>query len=141
MLHSYWDWALDWPDIAESPIWDDIDDFGGNDNATAGDASDIDPDFTGYCVDDGPFAGLEVLHVGADYKPHCLARNFQNITNSQKAHHYLQPEALKKLLEEADYESFNLKVDDGPHLAIPLQKKKYCTIDVSINIMQISARQ
>ena len=101
-------------------MWDSVDGFGGDGNAVAGDASSIDPDFTGYCVDDGPFARLEVLYVGADYKPHCLARQFQNGTRLQKLGNHLKPKALEKLLRLADYESFNLGLENGPHLRIPL---------------------
>ena len=118
-LYSYWDWGLDWQDITNSPIWDGANGFGGNGSAAAGDESSIDPDFTGHCVDDGPFAGLEVLNIGAKYKPHCLARKFRNSLEFQKSNPF-EPKALRKLLQQADYESFNLGLEHGPHLTLPL---------------------
>lgn len=102
-----------------SPIWDSTDGFGGNGNTSAGGLSSLDPDFTGNCVENGPFAGLEVLYVGPNYKPHCLARNFEKTTKIHEMGSSLKPENLAKLFEESDYSSFNLGVEHGPHLTIP----------------------
>ena len=61
-----------------------------------------------------------MLYVGPDYKPHCLARKFRNSTEVQKTGNPFEPEALGELLQRADYESFNLGLEDGPHLSLPL---------------------
>ena len=119
-LYSYWDWQLDWQDITKSPIWDTVDGFGSNSKSTTKDMSHLDPNFKGSCVDDGLLAGLEILHIGPDYKPHCLSRNLK----SESAHvpsKSLKPASLAKVLQAKDYESFNIKLEDSAHLAIPLR--------------------
>ena len=68
---------------------------------------------------DGPFAELEVLYTGADYKPHCLSRGFQGGEKLARLGQGLKPEVLKEVLGQPSYEEFNLGLEDGPHLIIP----------------------
>ena len=93
-------------------MWDNELGFGGNGNTSVGD-----PVFDAHCVTDGPFARLEVLYFEHIYQPHCLLRGFdKRLADFGQA---LRPEALQKLLSSPDYDSLNLGLEDGPHVAIP----------------------
>ncbi|KAM0795551.1 hypothetical protein BDR22DRAFT_883005 [Usnea florida] len=110
---TYWDWSLDWEDVTHAPVWDTILGFGGD-----GDEEDLES-IHGHCVTDGPFARLQVLYVEKYPYPHCLSRGFavgENLTRFSAA---LAPRALEELLHTPDYATFNLGVEDGPHLSIP----------------------
>ena len=105
---------LDWEDISKAPIWDKTLGFGGN---GTGDPSVGD----GRCVVDGPFANLHGLFYGSDdNRPHCLSRAFRtgkdlaNTTSSK-----INPDAVEKIMKMNNYEDFNLKLEEGPHNAIP----------------------
>ena len=75
------------------------------------------PVFDAYCVTEGPFARLEIPYFEDIYKPHCLLRGFdENITEYRKD---LHPEVLEKLLLSGNYETLNLGLENGPHIAIP----------------------
>ena len=109
----YWDWSLDWKDVTHAPVWNTILGFGGD-----GDEKDLES-IHGHCVTDGPFARLQVLYVEKYPYPHCLSRGFavgENLTRFSAA---LEPRALDELLQTPDYATFNLGVEDGPHLSIP----------------------
>lgn len=77
------------------------------------------PIFGGYCVTEGPFAGLEVPYFEHIYQPHCLTRGFESGERLISLRGDLKPEALNKLLQLSDYNSFNLGLENGPHVAIP----------------------
>jgi tyrosinase len=112
---AYWDWSLDWVDMAKSPIWDSFTGFGGD-----GDKNAERSVGHGHCITDGPFANQTVLFFGVENRSHCLSRGFihgkhlQTIFGSK-----VKPEALEAVLLEEDYESFNLQLEEGPHNAIP----------------------
>ena len=108
----YWDWTLDWENITLSPIWDTETGFGGTGNASTGN-----PIFKAYCVTEGPFANLEIPYFEDIYQPHCLLRGFD--ANLEDFRTELRPQALMKLLLSLDYETFNLGLENGPHIAIP----------------------
>lgn len=114
MWCRYWDWSLDWEDLTQSPVWDSDTGFGGN-----GNSSDEESVAFGHCVTDGPFARLIALIWGAEHKPHCLSRGFASPEIVKRYGLKVKPEALKKLLEEPNFESFNLGLETGPHDAIP----------------------
>lgn len=114
MCCSYWDWTLDWKDVTKSPVWDLEEGFGGN-----GNVSIKEPLLDGYCLTQGPFSRLEVPYIGADYKPHCLSRRFQSGEKLARLGQALAPQAVESVLNLSDYESFNLALEDGPHLAVP----------------------
>ena len=114
MDNSYWNWALDWQNIADSPIWNPDVGFGGDGNPKVGDII-----VRGHCVTDGPFAHFEIPYLDAVYRPHCLSRGFEN--GSELINHgtWFNPAAIETLLGLEDYEAFNLGLEDGPHIAIP----------------------
>ena len=111
-VKSYWDWTLDWENITIAPIWDPESGFGGNGNSSIGKAV-----FKGYCVTDGPFAGLQIPYFEHIYQPHCLLRGFDEHLSKYRSD--LSPEALDSLLLAPDYETLNLGLENGPHIAIP----------------------
>lgn len=100
--------------MTKSPILDDTNGFGGN-----GNASIKEPFLDGYCMTEGPFSRLEMPYIGADYKPHCLSRGFPSPEKLARLGQELRPEALEQVLRLPDYESFNLGLEKGPHLAVP----------------------
>ncbi|KAF6230923.1 hypothetical protein HO173_010831 [Letharia columbiana] len=110
---TYWDWSLDWEDVTHAPVWDTTLGFGGD-----GNEKDIES-IHGHCVTDGPFARLQVLYVEKFPYPHCLSRGFATGGNLTRFSAALEPTALNELLRTSDYATFNLGVEDGPHLSIP----------------------
>ncbi|KAH9909712.1 putative tyrosinase [Xylariomycetidae sp. FL2044] len=112
----YWDWTRDWANLTQAPVWDAIEGFGGNGNVntpiTVGD---------GHCVEEGPFAGLQVQYYNEDWNPHCLSRGF--LTPDLQDHfgaQRLNSSAMAAVLDESDYYHFLLSLEDGPHSAIPI---------------------
>lgn len=105
---------MDWKDLTLSPIWDSNTGFGGN-----GNSSDEKSVAYGYCVTDGPFARLKALIWGVENKQHCLSRGFAKPEKVKKLGLRVSPEALEKMLDETDYDSFNIGLELGPHNAIP----------------------
>ena len=94
-------------------MWDTSLGFGG-------DGNDMDAEsIHGHCVTDGPFARLKVLYVEKFPYPHCLSRGFATGENLTRFSAALEPTALGELLHTPDYATFNLGVEDGPHLSIP----------------------
>lgn len=74
----------------------------------------------GYCVEDGPFAGLEVQYYNEDWNPHCLSRGL--LTGAFLDHFGAQrvnSSAVAAVLDAPDYYSFLLMLEDGPHSSIP----------------------
>ncbi|KAI8946359.1 putative tyrosinase [Xylaria longipes] len=112
----YWDWTRDWADLTRAPVWDATEGFGGNGNVnlptTVG---------QGHCVQDGPFAGLQVQYYNEDWNPHCLSRGF---LAGELLDHFgaqrLNTSAMAAVLDEPYYYGFLLKLEDGPHSAIPI---------------------
>ncbi|OHW95205.1 tyrosinase central domain containing protein [Colletotrichum incanum] len=106
----FWDWSLDWDDITNSPIFDSKLGFGGDGDPEA-------PEHKGaHCVTDLPFKDLTPQWYGTTYDPHCLARSF----NEDWYAHYMNPEALEKVMAATSYEDFFLALEMGPHDIIPL---------------------
>ena len=102
---------LDWEDVTKSPVWDW---FGGNGNTSNGR-----PTLSGYCVDNGPFANLEVLYLDSKLDPHCLSRGFETGETLSEEGQKLRPQALDDLLKTVEYNDFNLGLENGPHSAVP----------------------
>ena len=98
-----------------SPVWDSETGFGGN-----GNKSDPRSIFNGYCVADGPFAGLELRYLDKKYHPHCLAHGFEAPEVLARLGPKVGPTAVEELLHLSDYESFNLHLERGSHSGIPL---------------------
>ena len=110
----YWNWMLDWEDVTKAPVWDPENGFGGNGDPDVGESI-----VKGHCVTDGPFAMLEVLYLKSELKPHCLSRGFESGTALAQLGQGLRPQVLEDLLAMGDYETFNLGLEDGPHISIP----------------------
>ena len=100
--------------MTNSPILEDTNGFGGNGNPN------IQGSFRhGHCLTEGPFKGLGVSYLGDKYKPHCLSRDFPRTEKVARRGQALGPEAVGKVMSLRDYESFNLGLEKGPHLAMP----------------------
>ena len=100
--------------MTNSPIFDKTIGFGGNGNVPI-----QGPFRPGYCLTEGPFGRLEVSYIGDEYKPHCLSRGFPRPEKVARLGQDLGPEALQKILSLREYDSFNLGLEKGPHLAVP----------------------
>ena len=111
---TFWDWTLDWEDMTRSPVWSTTDGFGGTGNPELRNSV-----LNGHCVDDGPFAGLEVLYLDEKQDSHCLSRGFENGTELYEHGTWFRPAAIEALANEKGYNEFNLGLEDGPHIAIP----------------------
>lgn len=111
----YWDWSLDAENLTASPIWDSDMGFGGDGNKSLEESVPL-----GCCVTDGPFSNITVQYYGTEQQTHCLSRklidkdHFDHIFGS-----HVNSDALQKITNEPDYASFNTKLEDGPHNAIP----------------------
>jgi tyrosinase len=112
----FWDWALDWKNLTQAPVWDATQGFGGN--------GAVDSTVTvghGRCVQDGPFAHLQLQYYNNDWRPHCLSRGFipaelQEHFGAQR----LNSSAMAAVMDEPDYYKFLMKLEEGPHSAIPI---------------------
>ena len=98
--------------MAGSPVWDDEFGFGGNGNAS-------EKGFRGGCVTEGPFARLEILHIGDISVPHCLSRGFLTGDELEKWTRRWKPAALDDVLSSQSYADFSLSLENGPHLSLP----------------------
>ena len=112
--YSYWNWALDWENLAQAPVWDLDLGFGGNGEIGIGA-----PIVQGYCVTQGPFANMTVPYLNLELRPHCLVRGFTSGTALARLGKIIRSEALQKLFQESHYEAFNLNLEKGPHLSVP----------------------
>lgn len=102
---------MDWENLAKSPIWDTKTGFGGNGNKSAETSVAY-----GHCVTDGPFANLKVLYFADKFEPHCLSRGFQSGERLARLFgSHVRPEALEVVLQAADYDTFNMALEKGPH--------------------------
>jgi len=113
-LRIYWNWELDWEQVPQAPIWNLELGFGGNGHIGLGY-----PIAGGYCVDDGPFANTTIPFVDSKNQPHCLARGFATGSKLEQLSQMFRPQALEELFKETSYNSFNLGLENGPHIAIP----------------------
>lgn len=112
----YWDWSLDWENLAGSPVWSPETGFGG-DGLVDGEEGVGE----GRCVTDGPFAGHTNLFYGAKNRPHCLSRGFTDGHghNGSISGDGVHPEQLEDILSQKDFESFFWSLEKGPHDLIP----------------------
>jgi len=60
-----------------------------------------------------------IPYLDAEYTPHCLSRGFEHGHELAEHGTWFNPAALEALLRVNDYETFNLGLEDGPHIAIP----------------------
>lgn len=101
-LVRYWDWTVDWMNLAESSIWSNTTGFGG----------DGDPNGTvtvgkGRCVPDGPFAQLRPIMYNHTYEQHCLSRGFRDgEVLGQLPGHVFAPNAVGEIIRKSSYKEF-----------------------------------
>ena len=107
----YWDWSLDWMDLANSSIWDSSSGFGGD-----GDPNSPVTFGEGRCVNDGPFSALRPILYNHTYTRHCLSRGFRDgkavgrLPGSQYS-----PESIGSILRESTYKAFARRVENYLH--------------------------
>ncbi|KAF2730278.1 Di-copper centre-containing protein [Polyplosphaeria fusca] len=112
---TYWDWALDWEDLTQAPIWDSTHGFGGNGNTSAAKSVAY-----GHCVTSGPFAHLSALYYAGAAQKHCLSRGFlTDLEETRPIRNLISPQAVQQVLDEADFEGFYTRLEFKGHNAIP----------------------
>ena len=116
-LTRYWDWTLDWEDLAHSPVFSSEHGFGGD-----GDSNGAQSVGGGHCVTSGPFADLKLPFFNGDDHEHCLSRGFQdkNGTVGRISGDDVRPGTIEDILRENDYEAFYLALEHKSHNAIPV---------------------
>jgi len=102
--------------LTQAPVWDAIEGFGGNGNTslpvTVG---------HGHCIEDGPFADLQVQYYSEDWNPHCLSRGFLAAELRDRfVADRLNKSVMEDIMNEPRYFDFLLRLEDGPHSAIPI---------------------
>ncbi len=107
----YWDWSLDWMDLANSSIWDSSMGFGGDGNpdslVTVGE---------GRCVTDGPFSALRPIIYNHTYTRHCLSRGFRDgKAVGRLPKNPYSPESIGSILRESTYKEFVRRVENYLH--------------------------
>ena len=117
--YRYWDWSLDWKELATSPVFYDDPGFGGDShpNSTASEEAIIGGD---RCLQDGAWAGMTVHWWTQSAPPHCLSRGFNDITPINEMGHHVSNEVIEQLLQQPDYESFFLMMEHGIHNAVQI---------------------
>ncbi|KAL6704152.1 hypothetical protein ACN47E_008712 [Coniothyrium glycines] len=131
----YWDWTLDWTALFSSPVWDPRHGFSGNGSlssslsSSSSSSSSSSPDAQHACISSGRFAHFSVQYRGAARSPHCLARAFGTGESVDELVQHLRPSAIESLIHgprgprggtaDDDYYDFLVKLEAGPHLAIP----------------------
>ena len=111
----YWDWTMDWENLTQAPIWDEVLGFGGDGNQDA-------PLTVGFgrCVTDGPFANTTARTYGDEENAHCLSRGFRRGNDfTQLCTQQISPDAIHDLLQSPDYDSFNLRLEHSAHHMMP----------------------
>ena len=114
--YRYWDWTLDWEELAYAPVWDLEHGFSGNGRESS-EPSLYFP--RTHCVEDGRFGNMQVARAGPVLISHCLTRDFGSGEPIANLSQLLRPEAVEELLLEDDYFRFTLRFENGPHVAIP----------------------
>ncbi|KAK7037335.1 hypothetical protein VNI00_011326 [Paramarasmius palmivorus] len=131
----YWDWTIDADSstgVPNSPLFDASTGFGGNGRRVVTEVSSR-PGRAGYetCVTDGPYANttLTLGRTAPDliYGEHCLSRTFNNgtwdsagnfLVGDMMASKYYTTSALAPVFEHNDYDSFEVELENGAHMAI-----------------------
>lgn len=113
----YWDWTLDWEDLAHAPVFDPVTGFGGDGDP----AGPVTLGNTGRCVVDGPFSDVRASFYDVKWKPHCLSRGFRDDRGNlgRIDGKTVSPESIEQVLSIDNYERFVLKMESLVHDAIP----------------------
>jgi tyrosinase len=103
----YWDWSLDWMNLANSSIWDSSTGFGGD-----GDPNSPVTVGGGRCVTDGPFSELRPIIYNHTFTQHCLSRGFRDgETVGHLTGAPYSPESIGRILRESTYKEFVRNVE------------------------------
>ncbi|KAJ5528724.1 hypothetical protein N7527_002117 [Penicillium freii] len=110
----YWDWSLDWMDLANSSIWDSVEGFGGD-----GDPMGPETVGEGRCVIDGPFSDLQPILYNHTFGRHCLSRGFHDgeVMGRLPGEAY-SPEMIGGILRKPTYKEFVKSVEIYLHGSI-----------------------
>lgn len=74
----------------------------------------------GHCVTDGPFSDLVLPFHNSDDHDHCLSRSFADgHTRGRLPGDQVRPAVVEEILSQADYKTFFLQLEKGPHNQIP----------------------
>ncbi|OLN86639.1 Tyrosinase 4 [Colletotrichum chlorophyti] len=107
----YWDWTMDWMNLAGSSIWHNETGFGGD-----GDPSGPIVVGEGRCVIDGPFAQLRPVRYNHKYLKHCLSRGFRDTDPvGRPLGPWFGPESIGKLLRMPTYQEFEWEMENRLH--------------------------
>ncbi|KAH7309833.1 monooxygenase [Stachybotrys elegans] len=111
----YWDWVKDSGAPASASVWDPDTGFGGD-----GVSPDGSP-FT-WCVQDGPFAGLQLAYWNGDFHPHCLQRSFQpahpEAGLQEMIGYAYDEEIIAGVFTHTEYVEFRPRLEGTPHGAV-----------------------
>ena len=115
----YWDWTLEWSDLAHSSVFDPETGFGGDGDRSPN--ANISIGTNGRCVKDGPFNDIVVNFYDIEYKPHCLSRGFRNDKGEQSVidGSLLSPESVEEVLQKETYADFVVGMEEKLHDVIP----------------------
>ncbi|KHO11559.1 BolA protein [Metarhizium robertsii ARSEF 23] len=107
----YWDWSLDWMNLANSSIWDHATGFGGD-----GDKDGPETVGEGRCVTDGPFTELRPVIYNHTRKVHCLSRGFRDgDIKGRLSGEKFSPENVGSILRLENYTDFLQRVERDLH--------------------------
>jgi tyrosinase len=104
LASSYWDWTVDWQDLAGSSIWDNEEGFGSETGSKVG-VSPIERMTEEKCVS-GPFKDVRLFHFNLTVRPHCLTRHF--LLSKSEDHgtfsgEFMSPAAMGQLARSQEY--------------------------------------
>ncbi|OAA38901.1 tyrosinase [Metarhizium rileyi] len=107
----YWDWSLDWMDLANSSIWDGRTGFGGD-----GDPNGPETVGQGRCVVDGPFIELRPVMYNHTPTVHCLSRGFRDgAAKGRLPGEKFSPENIGTILRLGNYADFLQRLERDLH--------------------------
>ncbi|KAH8785171.1 putative tyrosinase [Diaporthe sp. PMI_573] len=112
----YWDWTMDWMNLANSSMWDNTEGFGGD--GQVGGPTTVGE---GRCVVDGPFADLRPIKYNHTYVQHCLSRGFRdNGTLGHISGLPFRPEIIGEVRRKKTYVEFEEAIEMHLHNAMHL---------------------
>ena len=111
----YWDWVADAAAPRLAAVWDPDTGFGGNGTGIANTKYS-------FCVNDGPFANIQLRFYGNDTVTHCLQRQFVDAIPQAGLQEMLgfnyDQRAVNNVLASTPYLSFHSQLEGGPHASI-----------------------